>query len=237
MQVYFSGEKGFHIHILGTAFKWKPCKDLNLRVKHTLKNYGIYDFADPLVIDKVRLIRIPNTKKLSSGYWNILDPTNGFTAIHLSVLSMLPLERISKRYFFESDLLHHLNIVDAVVTDIPIPARYRGERSSLRICKVGPEFLIKHIYNFFRRLVIKYFLLNIGIASLELFLGVMFFMFGLAFGLYHWTAALIANDFVSSGRVMLAALPMIIGTQLLIAFLSHDYQRIPKIPIHKSAGK
>ena len=71
MQVYFSGEKGFHIHISGTAFKWKPCKDLNLRVKHTLKNYGIYDFADPLVIDKVRLIRIPNTKKLSSGYWKV----------------------------------------------------------------------------------------------------------------------------------------------------------------------
>ena len=71
MQVYFSGEKGFHIHISGTAFKWKPCKDLNLRVKHTLKKYGIYDFADPLVIDKVRLIRIPNTKKLSSGYWKV----------------------------------------------------------------------------------------------------------------------------------------------------------------------
>ena len=90
--------------------------------------------------------------KFSSGYWNILDPTNGFTAIHLSILSMLPLERISKRYFFESDLLHHLNIVDAVVTDVPIPARYRGERSSLRIYKVGPEFLIKHIYNFFMML-------------------------------------------------------------------------------------
>ena len=71
MQVYFSGEKGFHIHISGTAFKWKPCKDLNLRVKHVLKRYGIYDFADPLVIDKVRLIRIPNTKKLSSGYWKV----------------------------------------------------------------------------------------------------------------------------------------------------------------------
>jgi dolichol-phosphate mannosyltransferase len=175
--------------------------------------------------------------KLSSGYWNILDPTNGFTAIHLSVLSMLPLERISKKYFFESDLLYHLNIVDAVVTDIPIPARYRGERSSLRIYKVVPEFLIKHLYNFFRRLVVKYFILNISIASLELFLGILFFISGLAFGLYHWTEALIANDFVSSGRVMLAALPMIIGTQFLIAFLSHDYQSIPKIPIHRNTGK
>ena len=70
-QVYFSGEKGFHIHISGSAFKWKPCNDLHLRVKHILKNKGIYDYADPLVIDRVRLIRIPNTLKIHSGYWKI----------------------------------------------------------------------------------------------------------------------------------------------------------------------
>ncbi len=70
-QVYFSGEKGFHIHISGSAFKWKPCNDLHLRVKHVLKNKGIYDYADPLVIDRVRLIRIPNTLKIHSGYWKI----------------------------------------------------------------------------------------------------------------------------------------------------------------------
>tara|TARA_R100000008_G_scaffold86873_1_gene82265 strand:- start:5408 stop:7162 length:1755 start_codon:yes stop_codon:yes gene_type:complete len=71
LQTYFSGEKGFHIHISSTAFKWEPCADLNLKVKHTLNKKGIYEYADPLVIDKVRLIRVPNTKKLSSGYWKV----------------------------------------------------------------------------------------------------------------------------------------------------------------------
>ena len=70
-QVYFSGEKGFHIHISGSAFKWEPCNDLHLKVKHVLKNKGIYDYADPLVIDRTRLIRVPNTLKVHSGYWKI----------------------------------------------------------------------------------------------------------------------------------------------------------------------
>ena len=70
-QIYFSGEKGFHIHISNSAFKWEPCNDLHLKVKHILKNKGFYDYADPLVIDRVRLIRIPNTLKISSGYWKV----------------------------------------------------------------------------------------------------------------------------------------------------------------------
>jgi hypothetical protein len=71
VQIYFSGEKGFHIHISHTAFKWKPCNDLHLKVKHVLTNSGIYDYADPLVIDRTRLIRIPNTLKIQSGYWKV----------------------------------------------------------------------------------------------------------------------------------------------------------------------
>jgi hypothetical protein len=71
VQVYFSGEKGFHVHISGSAFRWEPCSDLHLKVKHVLKSKGIYDYADPLVIDRTRLIRIPNTLKVHSGYWKI----------------------------------------------------------------------------------------------------------------------------------------------------------------------
>ena len=38
--------------------------------------------------------------KLSSGYWNLFDPTNGFTAIHADVAKRLPFNKISRRYFF-----------------------------------------------------------------------------------------------------------------------------------------
>src|SRR5215213_9976587 len=53
--------------------------------------------------------------KLCSGYWNIADPTNGYTAIHASVLALLPLDKLDRRFFFESDMLFRLNVMRAVV--------------------------------------------------------------------------------------------------------------------------
>ena len=51
--------------------------------------------------------------KISSGYWHTFDPTNGFVAIHASLIDLLPLDKIANRYFFESDLLFRLNILDS----------------------------------------------------------------------------------------------------------------------------
>ena len=69
-QVYFSGT-GFHVHIPQEAFRWKPCDDLHLKVKEELKSKGIFDFADPSVTDKTRLIRVPNTLNSKSNLWKI----------------------------------------------------------------------------------------------------------------------------------------------------------------------
>ena len=76
--------------------------------------------------------------KLSSGYWNVFDPTNGFTAIHAAVLRQLPQDKLARDWFFESDLLFRLGTIRAVVCDVPMPARYDGETSSLVIRRVVP---------------------------------------------------------------------------------------------------
>src|SRR3989338_2847030 len=55
--------------------------------------------------------------KGSSGYWDMMDPTNGYTAIHTTALKMLPLHQIDNGYYFESDMLFRLNIIHAVVYD------------------------------------------------------------------------------------------------------------------------
>src|SRR6266542_5528829 len=62
--------------------------------------------------------------KLSSGYWNTFDPTNGYIAVHARVLAEIPLEKIHCRYFFESDMLFRLNTIGAVVEDVPMKAKY-----------------------------------------------------------------------------------------------------------------
>jgi dolichol-phosphate mannosyltransferase len=58
--------------------------------------------------------------KLSSGYWTIFDPTNGYTAIHRSVAEQIVSRRIDERYFFETDMLLHLYLLRAVIRDVPM---------------------------------------------------------------------------------------------------------------------
>ena len=68
--------------------------------------------------------------KLSSGYWHLFDPTNGYTAIHARTLGELPLKKLSNGFSLESDLLFRLNTIGAVVQDIPMKANYGDEQSN-----------------------------------------------------------------------------------------------------------
>lgn len=170
--------------------------------------------------------------KFSSGYWDIFDPTNGYTAIHASVARLLPLDRIATDYFFESDMLHHLGLARAVVRDVPLDARYGGERSGIRIRRAITQFGAKHVKRTARRLFYSYFLHDFSAASLELVGGVLLLLFGVTFGAVQWLEWSSRGVGAYAGTVMLAALPVILGTQLLLAFLSFDVSRVPRAPLH-----
>lgn len=168
--------------------------------------------------------------KLSSGYWDIFDPTNGYTAIHTSIAKQLPYEKISTRYFFESDMLFRLNLLRAVVRDIPMDAKYGDEVSHLKVTKVVGEFFVKHIRNFFKRVFYNYYLRDLALASIELPLGLILFLFGTGFGIYQWTHSVMDGVATPAGTVMLSALPTLMGLQLILAFLSYDISSVPRIP-------
>lgn len=174
--------------------------------------------------------------KLSSGYWDVFDPNNGFTAIHASVARRLPLDEISSGWFFESDMLFRLGTLRAVVVDVPMRARYGDETSSLVVRRVIPEFTRKHLVNTGKRLAYNYYLRNFNIASIEIALGGLFFVGGMGFGLSRWAAGSAAGVPTNSGTVMVAALPVIIGVQLILAFLSYDTQNVPKQVLHERLG-
>ncbi len=170
--------------------------------------------------------------KLSSGYWQIFDPNNGYTALHAKVLAMLPLDKIHKGYFFESDMLFRLNTVRAMVVDIPIPAVYENETSNLKIRKEIFVFAFKHAGNFCKRIFYNYFLRDFSIASLELVTGLVLFLFGIIFGTYSWISSYEQGIAASSGTVMLAALPVIIGLQLLLSAMNYDIENTPVTALH-----
>ncbi len=171
--------------------------------------------------------------KLASGYWNLFDPTNGFTAIHAAVARALPLSRIQRRYFFESDMLFHLGVLRAVIQDMPMRAVYGGERSSLVIHRVLFEFPGRHLANLARRIFYNYFLRDFNIASIEIVLGFAALLFGGWVGVSHWLEVARTGVPATSGTVMLAALPTLLGVQLVLAFLSYDLQNVPRDVLHK----
>lgn len=166
--------------------------------------------------------------KFSCGYWSSMDPTNGYTAIHTAVLRKLPLERIERRYFFETDMLYHLNTIRAVVHDVPMDAVYGDEESNLKVSKVLPEFLRKHASRLVRRYAYLYLLRDFNIGSLYSILGALLCLAGLVFGGLHWVQSAATGEPASSGTVMVAALPVIIGIQFLIAFLHYDVSNVPR---------
>ncbi|ALJ19394.1 glycosyltransferase family 2 protein [Microbacterium sp. No. 7] len=170
--------------------------------------------------------------KLASGYWNLFDPQNGYTAVRTEVLRRVPLDRVAKRYSFENDLLIHLNILQVPATDVPIPAVYGDEVSSIRLRKVIPELLNRLTVGFWSRIWYRYVLWSFSPIALLLFLGIILFVFGL--GVSIWMVFQIASSVVATAAtVMLAALPLMIGTQLLISSLQLDIQATPSHPTYR----
>lgn len=175
--------------------------------------------------------------KLSSGYWTIFDPNNGYVAIDAKVLACLPLDKISRRYFFESDMLFRLNTLRARVVDLPMQACYSDETSSLDPLKMVPHFLKRHLVNAFKRITYSYFLRDFSIASLELVAGVLMLGFGLIFGAATWIANMHHGVATPTGTVMLAALPVLMGVQFLLAFAGFDIASTPASPIGPLLGR
>lgn len=170
--------------------------------------------------------------KASTGYWDLFDPTNGYTAIHARVAAHLPLESISTRYFFETDILFRLNVLRAVVVDVPMDARYGDEVSGLKVTRIFGEFLLKHLRNFFKRIIYSYYLRDLPIASLELAAAAMLLGFGATFGCWHWWQSLNTGTTTPVGTIMIATVAVVSGLQFLLAFLGYDIANVPRRALH-----
>jgi glycosyltransferase involved in cell wall biosynthesis len=199
------------------------------------KGNRFHRLADVAAMPRLRLLGnagLSFLSKLSSGYWQIFDPTNGYTAIHRAVLAELPLEALARRYFFESDMLYQLGQLRAVVAEMPMRAVYGDEPSSLRPLATILPFLAGHLRNLARRLLYSYFLRGFSPASLELLAAPPLLAFGIGFGLWQWRLSLASGEPATAGTVMLAALPILIGLQLLVSWLNFDVAAEPRLPLH-----
>ncbi len=171
--------------------------------------------------------------KAASGYWNIFDPTNGYLAVDSEVYKALDLSRVHRRYFFEISLLVELNLYRAVVIDVEMPAIYQGEVSSLSIKQVILEFPWLLIQGLLRRIWLQYFVLDFSVGSLFLVMGSFLSGFGLLWGMAWWIISILSGVTASTGTVMVAALPLILGFELLLQTIVFDVQNISRRPCSK----
>lgn len=190
-------------------------------------------------LDRMPLVRLLGNSllsiltKASSGYWNLMDPTNGYTALHRTAAQEIEWSKVASRYFFESDLLFRLNIARAVVKDVPIPALYGDEDSNLRINKIIPSFVLGHIRNFAKRFFYNYIIRDFSVGTIQALGGAVLLLFGVTFGGITWYRNHQLDLDTSVGTVMLATLPIILGFQLLLAALSFDVTSVPTRPLQR----
>lgn len=172
--------------------------------------------------------------KLASGYWHIFDPQNGYTAIRAEVLRRLPLDKVAARYSFENDLLIHLNILDVPIVDVPIPAVYGEEVSSIRLGKVIPELVRMLFSGYWRRLWWKYMVWSFSAVALLLIAGMLLVLLGTVAGLWVLAASPASP---TAGSVMLAVVPFVLGVQMMLISLQLDIQASPDRPTMHSLAR
>jgi glycosyltransferase involved in cell wall biosynthesis len=167
--------------------------------------------------------------RAATGYWRIGDPANGYTAIHARALERIGVEALADCYYFETDMLFRLNLVDAVVADVPLPACYPGSGSNLSLCRVAPRFAWMTANRCLRRLPLKYFRGDWDLGSLKLASALA--MISLAAGLAGWRWLGPSSLAGRPGGAELACL--LIGLALLAAAALYDASKASRVPLSR----
>lgn len=191
-------------------------------------------FLHPIALKRMPAVRkmgnlaLTFLSKIASGYWNVFDPANGFTAISITKLTALDPAKIARNYFFETSMLCELRKLNVVVRDIPMPAIYQSERSSVRVPREFLIFSTNLTARIFDRVISRYFLYDFTAVSVFLIFGTILCLFGGIWGIVKWAHSIQTGIAATTGTVLIAVLPIILGFQLLLQAISLDISDVPE---------
>jgi glycosyltransferase involved in cell wall biosynthesis len=171
--------------------------------------------------------------KGATGYWKCFDPTNGFVAIRADVLAQLDLSTLHQSYFFEISMLGHLNQLNAVVLDVAMPARYGDETSNLSIRRVIREFPGRLAGCLVRRIALKHFIYDFTMEAVYLLTGLPLLLAGALYGGINWVLYVQKGIGAPTGTVVISALLVVLGFQLLLGAVELDLHDVPQKPLSK----
>ena len=132
--------------------------------------------------------------RISSGYWRMMDPQNGYTAISRYALENVGIGAMYEYYGYCNDMLVKLNAKGMRIADVAMPAVYGDERSSINyptyIRKVS-GMLLK---NFLWRLKVKYLVLDFHPLALFYYFGAAMVLLGILGGGWSLYAKFVFDD-------------------------------------------
>ncbi|MFV0317031.1 MAG: glycosyltransferase family 2 protein [Microthrixaceae bacterium] len=166
-------------------------------------------------------VMLSMANKFASGYWHLFDPQNGYVAVSREALLAIPLHRISAGYTLENSMLLEMNIVGGRVLDVPVPAIYGDETSTIKLSRFVPSVLKMLIGGFWSRIIRKYVVWSFSPIALFLLSGLALVLVGLIAGavaIYQTIGPPVATP----GTVLMAVAPMLVGIQLLVSGLAMD---------------
>jgi glycosyltransferase involved in cell wall biosynthesis len=122
--------------------------------------------------------------KIASGYWSMVDPQNGFTAISRRALDRLDVKTMYPRYGYLNDRLVRLNTWGFRVINIPHPSRYGKEKSGIKYSTYIYRLSSLLLMSFLRRLKMKYVMISFNPLVFFYLFGALFTVLSFLLGIY-----------------------------------------------------
>lgn len=161
--------------------------------------------------------------KIASGYWQLMDPQNGYTAISRRALETISLDAIYPRYGYCNDLLVWLNTFGFRVRNVPHPARYGLERSKIKYSTYIVRLSMLLLNAFFWRLKMKYVILSFHPLVFFYIFGCFFTFLGVLFGIYALYYKFIL-DFAIFVPAVVSVILFALGVQFVLFAMLFDMQ-------------
>jgi glycosyltransferase involved in cell wall biosynthesis len=162
--------------------------------------------------------------KIASGYWHVADSQAGYTALSLSALHRLDLDRLYPRYGFPNDLLVHLNVQNARVRDVPSRPIYDvGEASGIRLRSVVPRISWLLFKGFWWRMGQKYVIRDFHPLVFFYAFGALMLGVGFLLGLLELILRLAGNA-ITPASIVLVAVLLIAGLQMTLFAMWFDME-------------
>lgn len=162
--------------------------------------------------------------KIASGYWQLMDPQQGYCAISRRALAAIDLDSVYPRYGYCNDILVKLNVCGFRVKNVPIKVRYGEEKSKIRYGNYIRTVSMMLLRNFIWRMKMKYIIHGFHPLVFYYFFGTIFSVIGVIGGIVTLIEKFVFGYNILFVHGMLSLLMFTLGMMFLFFAMVFDMQ-------------